>query len=87
MRRDTMRRGELRLKLFRNEISRETKRDYDAERLFARVTRARIAAVPYIKLSAEDVAGAYDMFGSVKAPLLLAAKPRKRYVSPSEIFP
>lgn len=61
-----MRCGELRFKLFRNEISRGTKRDYGAERLFARVARARIAAVPYIKLSAGDVAGAYDTFGSVK---------------------
>lgn len=54
------------LKLFRNEISRGTKRDYGARRLFARVTRAHRAAVPYIKLSAGDVAGAYDTFGLVK---------------------
>lgn len=62
------------LKLFRNEISRGTKRDYDAKRgererekdeHFARVVRVP-AAVPYIKLSAGMVAGAYDTFGSVR---------------------
>lgn len=54
------------LKLFRNEISRGTKRDYGRERLFARVVPARVAAVSYIKLSVADVAGAYDTFGLVK---------------------
>jgi len=82
---DTTRRGEPCLKLFRNEISRGTKRDYGAERLFARVARVRIAAVPYIKLSAGDVAGAYDTYGSVKR-LYYSWRGQGKCVSTSKIF-